>query len=185
MNFKNLNVKNILTKLGENNNPVYAVGIVALFKGVLRPTFTLMDKKQDPKSKKYAAAREGTTEIVAVPTYVGMTLLSGWVAKKIFTPIEHRATNFKDLPKAIKTTVESAQTTFRFLGVCLAAVAVIPGLCNVVMPLIFKDKNKGANAPTVKPAVFQPEFNVPKSLSPVKSLNSVYSTSANSGGLKV
>lgn len=72
-------VKKIFTNLGENNKAVYAVMAIAIAKGTLRPIFTMRDKEQEPKSKKYTAIREGLTEAIAVPTYY----LSGVIASKL------------------------------------------------------------------------------------------------------
>lgn len=72
-------VKKIFTNLGENNKAVYAVMAIAVAKGTLRPIFTMRDKEQEPKSKKYTAIREGLTEAIAVPTYY----LSGVIASKL------------------------------------------------------------------------------------------------------
>ena len=43
--------KNLCSKLGENNDALYGVLTIAASKGVLRPTFTMMDKKQEKKSR--------------------------------------------------------------------------------------------------------------------------------------
>ena len=47
--------KNLCLKLGKNNNALYGALTIAASKGILRPTFTMMDKKQDKKSRKYTA----------------------------------------------------------------------------------------------------------------------------------
>ena len=63
-------LKDICISLGKHNDALYAVLAIAMFKGVMRPTFTMMDKKSDPKSKKYAAFREGLTEAIAFGSYI-------------------------------------------------------------------------------------------------------------------
>ena len=58
-----------LTKFGMNNSPsVVAMG-VATAKGIFRPMFTMMDKKEDYQTKRYTAFREGLTEMIAIPIY--------------------------------------------------------------------------------------------------------------------
>ena len=126
-------VKNICRSIGEDNNPAYAVVAIATAKGIFRPLFTMMDKKESPETKKYAALREGLTEVIAIPTY----LLCGTLAGK-------GAALFKDPVKA-----KMAKHNLRFVGVCTAALLVIPGLCSVfVKPFtdkIFHKNNKNEN----------------------------------------
>ena len=110
-------VKNICRSIGKDNNPAYAVVAIATAKGIFRPLFTMMDKKESPETKKYTALREGLTEVIAIPTY----LLCGTLAGK-------GAALFKDPVKA-----KMAKHNLRFVGVCTAALLVIPGLCSVVV----------------------------------------------------
>lgn len=65
-------LKNLCIKLGENCKPTYPVMAIAAVKGICRPAFTMMDKKEEPKTKKYTAIREGLTEIIAIPVLLGM-----------------------------------------------------------------------------------------------------------------
>ena len=81
LNIKN-KFKNICDHLGKNNKPTYVVMAIATVKGICRPTFTMMDKKEDPKTKKYTAIREGLTELIAIPVYWGLGELSAKVATK-------------------------------------------------------------------------------------------------------
>lgn len=122
-------VKNICSSIGKNNNPAYVVVAIATAKGIFRPFFTMMDKKEAPETKKYAALREGLTEVIAIPTY----LLCGAIAGK-------GAKLFTDPEKA-----KIAKHNLRFAGVCTAALLVIPGLCSVAIKpftnMIFKKKN--------------------------------------------
>ena len=112
--------------LGKANEPVYTVVAVACFKGILRPIFTMMDKHQDPETKKYAAIREGSTELIAIPTYLTLS----WAVQK-FAPAFA-------VDKTIGRTLEHSKRTLGFLGVCVAALYVIPKLCNVAMPHVMK-----------------------------------------------
>ena len=58
-------LKDICLSLGKHNDALYAVLAIAMFKGIMRPTFTMMDKESDKETKKYAAFREGLTEVIA------------------------------------------------------------------------------------------------------------------------
>lgn len=125
--------KNICLKLGENNKPTYVVMAIAAVKGICRPTFTMMDKKEEPKTKKYTAIREGLTEIIAIPVYWGLGEGSAKLANK-FLPDELKAKGAKNC---------------MLIGVCAAALFVIPGLCSLaIKPLMdkFYHNKKGALA---------------------------------------
>lgn len=117
-------------KLGENNNPLNAVLAIALFKGINRPLFTMMDKDSSPEAKKYAAFREGLTEVIAATTYVATN-------KLLVPPLT------KVLHKAVKgsshTKIERA---LEFLCVCLSAVLLIPAACNLVLDPVMKGVKK-------------------------------------------
>ena len=43
--------KNICMNLGKNNKALYGALTIAVSKGILRPTFTMMDKKQEKDSQ--------------------------------------------------------------------------------------------------------------------------------------
>ena len=119
-------IAKIAYKLGENNNPLNAVLAIALFKGINRPLFTMMDKDSNPEAKKYAAFREGLTEVIAASTYVATN-------KLLVPPLT------KVLHKAVKgsshTKIERA---LEFLCVCLSAVLLIPAACNLVLDPVMK-----------------------------------------------
>lgn len=121
--------KNILDKtfkfLGDNANAAIIVTcVVAGFKGIFRPLFTMMDKKSDPETKKYAAIREGLTEVVAIPVYIAIPTILGKMIEKA---------------KAFKTPHDKkiAQGNAKFFGVC-ASTLLIPAVCNVIQPPIMK-----------------------------------------------
>ena len=78
-----MGIKEILTNLGKNNKPTYAVMAIAVVKGIARPLFTMTDKHADPETKKYTAIREGLTEVVAIPTYFACGELASKVADKL------------------------------------------------------------------------------------------------------
>lgn len=133
-------LQKICEKLGKNNSAVYTVVAVAVFKGIFRPFFTMNDKKQNPESKKYAAIREGATEIIAIPTYIGLAKLTEKFDPKFA------------LDKSVKGNFTSPKSALHFLGVCAAALLVIPGLCSMAMPGILKlfgKKDKKPNQQTV------------------------------------
>lgn len=123
MSFSNI-IKNTCKTLGENNKPTYVVMAIAAVKGICRPTFTMMDKTENPETKKYTALREGLTEVIAIPAYWGCGELAGSLAKKMY----------KD-----KAIAKRAETNLMFMGVCTAALFVIPALCSVaIKPIMDK-----------------------------------------------
>lgn len=119
-------IAQIAYKLGENNNPLNAVLAIALFKGINRPLFTMMDKDSSPEAKKYAAFREGLTEVIAASTYVATN-------KLLVPPL----TNV--LHKAVKGSSKGKiEKALEFLCVCLSAVLLIPAVCNIVLDPVMK-----------------------------------------------
>jgi hypothetical protein len=168
--------------LGEKNRPVYTVAFVALFKGIFRPLFTMSDKKQDSKTKKYAAIREGSTELIAIPTYIGLS----WATEKL-------APKFAYGNKSIKKILESnAKSTLGFIGVCAAALIVIPGLCNLAMPHILKafgqkkDSNKQQpnEISSLNPIISKPVQNLQLNKPAFQRLN-LYKPSSTQSGMGV
>ena len=126
-------IKNICEKLGKDNKPIYAVIAIATVKGICRPIFTMMDKKEDPQTKKYAALREGLTEVIAIPTYWTCGVLASKLSEKVSQDNVLKARAKKNL---------------MFLGVCTAALLVIPALCSVaIKPVMNK---MGLKAPDKK-----------------------------------
>ena len=125
---KLFNIKNICKKLGESNKATYAVVAIAVAKGIFRPIFTLCDKKEKKETKIYTAAREGLTEVVAIPTYIGVGKLAETITGKL-----------KGLsPEKL----EIAKHNANFIGVCAAALFIIPALASVaVKPFSEKKKN--------------------------------------------
>lgn len=117
-------LEKVCTKIGKNNKATYPVIAIASVKGICRPAFTMMDKTEKPETKRYTALREGLTELIAIPTYLFCGETSAWLAKKF-----------------IKESSESqkAAKNLMFLGVCGAALFVIPALCSVVINPIVKN----------------------------------------------
>jgi hypothetical protein len=146
-------IKNICTKLGNNNKSIYPMMAIAAANGICRPTFTMLKKGENPESKKYAALREGLTEVIAVPTY----LISGELAAKFGKFIVSKAMdkqfqqeakngvvqNAKELAERKAVAIKRGQSGLMFLGVCTAAGLIIPALCSaVVTPIMDKLKPK-------------------------------------------
>lgn len=124
-------IKSICRKLGENNKPTYVVMSIAAVKGVCRPMFTLMDKSEDKETKRYTALREGLTELIAIPAYWGCGELAAKFAKKMFKD--------NDL-------VHKAEKNLMFLGVCTAAIFVIPALCSVAIKPVMEKMGLKSNS---------------------------------------
>ena len=123
--------KNLCMSLGKNNKALYGALTIAVSKGILRPTFTMMDKTEKPETKKYTALREGLTELIAIPTYLACGELAAHLSKKI---------KFKNVPEDVKKSLtKRAARNFMFIGVCVAALFVIPGLCSIaIKPIMDK-----------------------------------------------
>lgn len=158
MGFQNF-LRNVCSKLGENNKPTYAVVAIAAVKGICRPTFTMMDKTEKPETKKYTALREGLTEIIAIPVY----LACGYIAGKCSPLITRKVTKDDFLTNQIKQDIANgvksdkvtkavqnaekqlekykmrATNNLRFVGVCAAALVAIPALCSLtIKPVMTK-----------------------------------------------
>lgn len=170
--------KKILVSVGKNNKPTYAVMAIAAANGIFKPISSLTDKKEQPEARKYAALREFATECVAVPTYWACGVGAAMLGAKLF----------KDNPEK----KAMARTNMMFLGVCAAALLVIPAVCSGALWLL--DKALGKNKPTPKePAKLDitssaPEIQIQSDTS-TKFGNNIYrptmNTFVNKGGLKI
>ena len=154
-------VEKTLTKLGDKNKATYAVVAIAMVKGICRPIFTMMDKHEDPETKKYAAIREGLTEAIAIPVYIASGNLMEKFANKLAVPKNFMDKNlFKrhsagdtsaEVKNAFQAATELAENnlpkmkgSLNFLGVCTAALLVIPALCSVaIKPLMGVIQKRG------------------------------------------
>ncbi len=126
----------ICISLGKNNKPTYAVMAIALVKGIARPAFTMMDKHEEPETKKYTALREGLTEVVAIPTY--------WACGEM-------ASKIADKMKVTPEKKELAKHNFMFMGVCTAALFVIPALASIaIKPFMSKIQGDKKSEPKQK-----------------------------------
>ena len=170
--------KKILVSVGKNNKPTYAVMAIAAANGIFKPISSLTDKKEKPEARKYAALREFVTECVAIPTYWACGVGTAALGAKLF----------KDNPekKAI------ARANMMFLGVCTAAVLVIPAVCSGAILVL--DKALGKDKPMPKePAKLDitssaPEIQIQSDTS-TKFGSNIYHpnmhTFINRGGLKI
>lgn len=115
-------LENTFKFLGDNpSSAIWVACTIAAFKGVLRPVFTMRDKKSDPETRKYTAMREGLTEGIAIPVYALVPTLGSSIIKKCL---------YKGASKA---TLKAVETNVKFWGV-LASTAIIPAVCNVIQP---------------------------------------------------
>ena len=110
--------KNLCMNLGKNNKALYGALTIALSKGILRPTFTMMDKKQEKDSRKYTAFREGLTGAVAFGSY----LITDAGVAKLAKHIAEKTNHLNELPKM--------KSTLSLISVSLTALFVIPAICN-------------------------------------------------------
>ncbi len=198
-------LERICTKLGTNNKPTYVVMAIATVKGICRPIFTMMDKKENPETKKYTAIREGMTEIIAIPVYWASGELAGKLAHSLAKPKnfmnkdiykQHKngritpevAKAFENARKLAENNLPKINKNLMFIGVCGAALFVIPALCSVaikpLMGVIQKNnqpKHIDINTLNETPVTFYtPNFQHNENL---KYLNSFHKTSL--GGMKV
>ncbi len=173
-------LKKGIISLGKNTKPAYPMMAVAFTNGIFKPITSLTDKKEKPETKKYAALREFSTEVVAVPTY----LLSNLVAEKGAEML------YKNNPEKLVR----AKANIGFIGVCAAAVFIIPALCSVVVKpftdMIFK-KNKKENKQVLDVTSKAPEVETVQTV-PLNNTGAVHhinrpqmNTFVNNGGLKV
>lgn len=188
--------------LGENNKPTYAVMAIAAVKGICRPTFTMMDKTENPETKKYTALREGLTEIIAIPAYWACGEIAGkcahlfvkkddYLSHAVKNDIKNGITNEK-VTKALayaehkvsEMKIKSANN-LRFVGVCIAALFVIPGLCSVAIKPLMEKVIRPKQANIAPP---QPEMNIKQPVAPKKKLQTYPMKTFNSSsqiGMKV
>lgn len=140
--------KKLCSTLGENNDALYGVLTIAASKGVLRPTFTMMDKKQEKKSRQYTAFREGLTGAVAFGSYI----ITHKGVEKLVKPLCKKA--------GIAGKEEDVKKTLSLITVSLTALFIIPFICNkITKPLldVFTGEKKQHKEAEAKPTI-QPNF---------------------------
>ncbi len=107
-------------KLGERNDAIYGAVTIAVSKGILRPTFTMLDKKQDKESRKYTAFREGITGAIALGAYLsthkGVEKLVKYICKK----------------GNVFNKSEEIKATMSLITISLTALFIIPGITNAI-----------------------------------------------------
>jgi len=184
-------LEGICNYFGKGENAALVVTTtVAAFKGIFRPTFTLMDKKQDPESKQYAAFRELLTEVIAIPTYIAFDKISKWLTTSVYKN------------NVSEGQLKNIKVTSGFIGVCIAALA-IPAICNVLQPPVmdaFKkhqnskktkkglDINLDNNSAVInqsKTVIQKPEITNPVAATKKQSAMDVYLMTRNSSGMRV
>lgn len=132
--WQNKSFDNALRFLGENENGATMIACaIAVFKGIFRPVFTMMDKNTDPETKKYAAIREGLTEVAAFPIYAAIPAIIGATVHRFY-----KGNNEKNV-----------KVNAKFIGLC-AATLVIPLVCNAIQPPIMEALKKSSNAKKAK-----------------------------------
>lgn len=119
--------RNFCDFLGNNNNSLYGALTIAVAKGILRPTITMMDKKQDKKTRQYTAFREGTTGAVAFISY----LATNAVTQKFANALAKASHVEEKLPQI--------KATATLVSVSITALFLIPYVCNkITTPLMHK-----------------------------------------------
>lgn len=148
--FKQPSLQKTFDFFGDNpDSAVYIACAIAAFKGIFRPMFTMMDKDSDPETKKFAAIREGLTEVIAIPVYALTPMI---IEKAVINKV------FKDVkdPKTLKNIKANA----KFLSV-LASTALIPAVCNLIQPPIMATYKKHQESKKVKPEINSNVTSVP------------------------
>ena len=132
-------LKGYFTKGGKGNDALDVVLAIAIFKGIFRPTFTMMDKKEKPEVKKYAAFRECLTEAIAFLSY----LTTAKLLKPLADPL---------CKKVMRTDLtEKVRGSISFISVCISAAVIIPAVCNLTLKPImdlfkkYQDRKKAEN----------------------------------------
>lgn len=120
----------VCDSLGRNNDALYAVLAIALFKGIMRPTFTMMDKESDPKAKKYAAFREGITEAIAFGSYIA--------THSMVKPVAHQISKAANMLHK----EDKVAKGLSLVSVCLSAAIIIPAVCNLTLKPIMNTVEK-------------------------------------------
>lgn len=151
-----------LTKFGQNNSPTLIAMGIAVAKGIFRPTFTMMDKKESYETKRYTAIREGLTEVIAIPVYFFSGVLSKHVAKKLAVPKNFMskelykrhlagdtsaevANAYKHAEELAKINLPKITANASFASVCISALLIIPFLCSVTIKPIMKTIKNNAD----------------------------------------
>ena len=179
MSFANI-MEKVFIWFGVTINPSFVSASIAAAKGIFRPIFTMSDKKQDKDSRVYAALREGLTEGIAIPVYLGSGAIAKAIskqktrpdgmAKDLFNEIIDKKKTF-DVSKLIGTGFDKADAavikknfhkmngSLSMLGVFASALIIIPALCSLTIKPIMKSINK-KNTTTPQPEVIVDRFSI-------------------------
>ena len=148
MSFINF-IKNTCSNLGNNSKPLYPILAISCANGIFRPTFTIMKKGENPESKKYAALREGITEVIAVPSYI----ICGEIGSKLGAKIAGKAKEIElqklaqkgehfaadTMQEMIDVAKKRGSSGLNLICICAAAGLIIPALCSAcVTPIMNK-----------------------------------------------
>lgn len=165
--------KDVCMSLGKNNNALYGALTIAASKGILRPTFTMMDKKQEKASRTYTAFREGLTGAVAFASY----LVTNAGVNKLATHIAKETNKLDKLPQM--------KSTLSLISVSLTALFIIPWICNfATKPLLDKIQRKHSQNPVPHKHPLRRQNEIPfKSLSYGRIYNNFDSGLKIGGGL--
>lgn len=148
MGLNNL-IKNICNKLGSAPKATYSMVAIATANGIFRPTFTMMKKGENPESKKYAALREGITEVIAVPSYIicgeiGSKLgakIAGKAKETELQKLAQKGQNFAadTMQEMIDVAKKRGSSGLNLICICAAAGLIIPAVCSAcVTPIMNK-----------------------------------------------
>ena len=176
----------VLTNFGKSSKaPTYVAMGIATAKGVFRPTFTMMDKKENYETKRYTALREGLTELIAIPVYYLSGVASDIATKKLAVPknfIKKDLYNkfksgdtsaevsdaMKKAEELAKSSFSKIKTTTAFIGVALSALIIIPLVCSITIKPIMKGIEKRSSK---KKAAVEKPSDVQQLQKPENSLN--------------
>ena len=184
--------------ISKNLTATHTVMAIATVKGICRPAFTMADKTEKPETKKYTALREGVTEAIAIPVYFVCGEFASWGAK-LLEKLQNNH-NIKKAKKLAEKTgdvidieklkqapemTEKIAKNLRFLGVCVAALVVIPSVCSIaIKPIVDRIIKPKKPQTTVPEKPFETTFNTNTTYTNIK--RPMMSAFANySSGMKV
>lgn len=167
--------------ISKNLTATHTVMAIATVKGICRPAFTMMDKTEKPETKKYTALREGITEAIAIPVYFACGELASLGAKglkklqdahtiKKAQKLAEKTGEIIDLQKLKQApeVTEKVAKNLRFLGVCAAALLVIPSVCSLTIKPIVDKIIKPPKTPQPQMPQTLPEYTLAQAITPVK-----------------
>ena len=157
-----------LIKFGKSNSPTFVAMSIAAAKGIFRPAFTMADKKENYETRRYAAIREGLTELIAIPVYYLSGVASNHISEKLAVPKNflkkdiYKKYSSGDSSEEVLEAVERAKllaqknlpkmkVTTSFIGVGLSALIFIPLICSMsIKPIMHKIQKKNEKVSDVQ-----------------------------------